>query len=543
MQFEDEVPNDMGGSHVQQERHYRMLKLYAALASLNSVSLGTAIGLVTQISPLVKDAFNLGGTEVSCYQASLGFFGIFGALSASTLMDPYGRLPSFVIASAAFLLGTGIVCSANGYVWLMIGTAIIGWASGVGLSIDAIYIAELSTRLQRGYFVTYSEIAISLGQLFGFACGFTVDISYGLLNKWRIIAACGAIPPALLLIAVTLILPESPRWLAVNGEPQKAKDVLIYALDVPQDDAEKLVHFMLHDKSVEITSHERGDPSAPLRENNKPSFIAFYLLFSAKTPAPIRLAIIIAVGVAASQMICGIDVITYNFSFFMASAGMTSSSMISGLIVVYGGIKLLAAIISANIIDKTGRRPLLVFSSISITFIICAISISFGLATPSLRGTAAFVTIIISLVYTHVFCFEIGLGPGCWLIPSEILFNKIRLPAMGLCTTTNRIITTLLVSTSFVFRDRLGWSGLFVWLTFTSAIGAIFLITQLPETAGKSLEEMYAYFESLSFERRQARASLLGVVVDDEKKRSSYYGSSSAVVTPLLATEADSDLQ
>lgn len=463
----------------------RKVDIYAGIASLNSVSLGIAIGLVSTVSPLVKKQFDLNGLELGAYQASLSFFAIFGAAAASLTLDPFGRRIPFMISSVLFMLGYLLEASAQGKGMLLFGSALAGIASGYGLAIDPIFIAEMSPVSKRGYYVTWSEISICAGELVGFLVGLSIDAAFdSTSSKWRVMCLCGIVSPLVLLLLVIFVLPESPRWLAVNGRGPEAIGILVDSLELPRPAAEKLVEDVQHDHSLENVR----EPT-PSCSSQGPLWSS--MIFSEN--AAIRYVVLVGVGTAVCQQLSGIDPVLFEFVFILNDIGITSSSSAYALLVLVGVLKLAAAISASRLLDRAGRRPLIV-SSAAVSAIILALLVATYALEDQIR---AFQATVVFLLTAFAVAFEIGLGPGCWLVPSEVFFNKIRLPAMGMATLSNRIVDSILISTATLVRQAVGWTGFFSWFAFTCLSAFLFLLVYLPETKGKSLEEMYDYVSTL----------------------------------------------
>jgi len=198
-----------------------------------------------------------------------------------------------------------------------------------------------------------------------------------------------------------------------------------------------------------------------------------------------------------ARRMSGTDAIFYNYVASLRAIGVGKNWKIYATLVAFGVLKISVALISMRLLDTVGRRPLLVFSGFATSATAFALAVAFAFATDA-KGHARIQVPVVALYFIYVASFEIGLGPGCWLIPSEIFYNSIRMRAMSLATFANRCATVGVVGTAIPIREAWSWSGYFAWFGSTCLVGATFLAVYLPETKGKSLEEMYAYFASLS---------------------------------------------
>ena len=532
-----------------------LVKVFASVVSVNSLALGTQIGLLSMMAPLLKKYFGLSGTEISVYQSAMLFAAIFGALGVSSLLDPLGRLNTLAFASGMFLIGTFIVAASWSYGMLLAGTAVIGIGAGAGLAIDPLYISEIAKSNDRGHFVTFSEIFIVFGQLFGFASGFLVTAFVPNTDRWRIIASTGALPPLFLLLAVAFVLPESPRWLAANGRTEDAMKVFQEDLAYSRAESEALVQRILKDLTdlqrqargssllteefsllfpfralallccseppagTTTTTTEALDEDAESSSADAPLLMSrsvldarhpwVGLMISLRTTPATRGSLSVAVGIAACQMLSGVDVVVFNLSFLMTAIGVTSPTVQTALFVLVGLCRFVTALVVANYLDKVGRRPLVLGSAFGNCLLLAAMASAMAIfMSDDSKGSTPAVTMILLVCLASV-AFEAGLGPGTWLVSSEVLFNKIRLPALGLATATNRFVDAVLVASSFLVRELLGWTGLFAVLALLSVFVVAFVFVHLPETANKSLEDMFDYFD-----QREAQKSAVAALAE-----------------------------
>lgn len=414
-------------------------------------------------------------------------------MASSLLLDSFGRRSAFVVSSILYLIGSLVQATANSYAMLALGMTFIGLASGYSLAIDPMYIAELSPVEIRGYYVTWPEVALSIGRVLGFVSGLLVNVTFSSISlRWRVLSLTLMASPLLLIIASITILPESPRWLAVNGRTQEAISILLDDVGISRAAAERLVDDVLKDQSLtKIKSSSSPGHDATV-------FASWTSLLRSPDPV-IRHMLLVGIGASICPKLSAIDPVLFEFLFIVEGVGITSTWLSSLLLVGAGVIKLLASILSALVLDKVGRRPVLVGSAALSFVLLSAVAVTFGSASLSHGG---FSTLVMVLICLYIFFYELGVGPGSWLIPSEVFYNKIRVPAMGMATVSNRIVFTILVGTAVSLETRFGWVGFFFCYSITSAISLAFLFVYLPETSGKRLEEMYDFFSGIVASKR-----------------------------------------
>ena len=465
------------------------VRFLAGLACLNSVALGFQIGAVSAAAPLIQDTYDLNSFQLEMYEAAISAAAIFGAVLAGVVSEPVGRLKAFQISSVLFIAGSLMQAVSFGYYMLMVGVGIVGVAVGFGLSVDPIYIAEISPQGDRGYFVTWSEIAITGGQVLGFAVGLLIEVIFSSWSgSWRVIIGCGALTPVALFLAVAFVIPESPRWLAIHGRVDEARAVLA-GLGLSRGAVDRTLE--------DIAEEQRIAPAEDA------SVVGLLTQRRALKPAVKRI-LLVGVGAAVAQQLSGCDAIFYNFLFSLEAVGINSTWISYSILLGLGVVKLCTAILSCHLLDSVGRRPLILASATGTAATLYVLALFYASCT-TLKGNVAYQAGIIFFYYVYVFVFELGLGPGCWLIPSEVFYNAIRMRAMTLATFANRCTTTGVVATAISIEDAWSWAGYFAWYASTAAAGAAFLWIYLPETKGKSLETMYAHFEAITGSEEHSR--------------------------------------
>jgi MFS family permease len=284
----------------------------------------------------------------------------------------------------------------------------------------------------------------------------------------------GMIPPACLILAVVFIMPESPRWLVSKNRLEESKRVL--EMIYPQDhDVDQIV------ETIRVTMH---------KENNMNHAIG-WKMFLRPSPSMARM-LMVGLTILVMQQACGIDAILYYLMDVFAQAGITSSLYQSLMLIFLGFIKLIFVFVASFYFDKKGRRSVLFVSLSGMALSLLLVSFSFFFEsswTPALSITG---------LALYLAFFSSGLGPGAWLVPSEVFANSIRAKAMSVGTFLNRATATVLASTFLSLANAISWGGFFLLLCGLCLATLLFLFIYLPETKGRTLEEMTKLFAEIT---------------------------------------------
>ena len=391
---------------------------------------------------------------------------LLGVMVSGSMSDKYGRKPLMIVASILFTLaavGTGFADSINIFVfWRIIGGVGIGIAS----NLSPMYIAEIAPSESRGKFVSINQLTIVLGilaaQIVNMLLAETIVDGTVLLDSWnvqwgwRYMFWAGAVP-ALVFFGLILIIPESPRWLASQYKYEKAKSIFtkIGGLKFAIDQIEEL-------KSTASSIKEK---------------VSYKMLFDGKMPKILLLGIVIA----AFQQWCGINVV-FNYAQEIFSAAGYGVSDILFNIVITGLTNVIFTFLGMSLVDRLGRRTLMLFGSIGLACIYAVLGACYYL---SVSGT-----VVLVLVIAAIACYAMTLAPVTWVVLSEIFPVKIR--AMAMAVSTFSLWTACFVLTySFPILNRsLGSYGTFWLYGIICFAGYLFLRIYLPETKGKSLEQI-----------------------------------------------------
>jgi len=391
---------------------------------------------------------------------------LIGALLAGVYSDRYGRKKMLILAALFFTVssyGTGVV---DHFTWMVIWRLIGGFGIGIASNISPVYIAEVSPAEVRGRFVSFNQLTIVLGILVAQLVNWQIG-DYYMPDKntlpaesiewaWRWMFWAELIPAGLFLI-LSFIIPESPRWLAVNNKRAAAKKVFVQIGGEAYSENELLAIDNLHN-----TNDSKTDWGALFKPN-------------------VRKILIIGVVLAVFQQWSGINVI-FNYAHeIFSAAGYTVSDVLMN-IVVTGVTNLVFTFVAIFTVDRWGRKALLYTGSIGLAVIYSVLGTCYYFQVSGLP--------MLLLVVLAIACFAMSLGPVIWVVLSEIFPVKIRGAAMAVATFFLWAACFVLTYTFPILNKNMGASGAFWLYSGICIAGFIFIRSRLPETKNKSLEEI-----------------------------------------------------
>jgi len=434
----------------------------AACATINSVNLGFDIGVNSGVGMLVQEDMGLTDWELGVFMGSIHFVAAVGGFMSHEITDRLGRRLSFLVAQVIFLIGIAILCCAQSYTQLLFSRVFLGLAIGVSLALGPLYISELAPAGHRGKLTTWSEIAINVGILIGFIVNWVfADLPHGV--NWRVMVACGAVLPCVLIVLSLTVLPESPRWLIAKGQLPEAEEVLT-STHPPGEDIATLVNGIRHQAEEDAGNADRG--WEPLLRPDE---------FT-------RRMMMVGIGVAFAQQVTGIEsVVMYSPEIFKRAGVATNVKELFVATILVGVVKTLCIIVAACHLDSWGRRPLLLLSMAGMSSSLLLLSAGFHLDISMLAASA---------VLLYVSFFSLGIGPICWLFAAEVFPVHIRAKAMSVATTVNRLGSGTVALTFLPLADILGFAGYFLLFAFLILVCGVIQYFTVPETKGLTLEEI-----------------------------------------------------
>ncbi len=413
----------------------------------------------------ITDNAGLSGWANSC--ALVGCF--VGAVLAGGSSDKFGRKKLLLLAALLFTvtsIGNALAATFTIFVcWRILGGLAIGLAS----SLSPMYIAEIAPAQMRGRLVSVNQLTIVIGILAaqfinwflvrklppGASDEFIRNSWYG-LQGWRWMFGLTAVPALLFFLGMFLV-PESPRWLVRSGQSTAARNILLriggerYSAEALQEIQSTLV---------------QDTARINFRELLRPKLVK---------------VLILGVCLAVFQQWCGINVIFNYAEEIFRAAGYDISTVLKN-IAWTGSVNMACTLITFGIVDRAGRRPLMLFGAGSLAVIYTTLGFCYH---ASVKGVP-----MLTLVLAAIGCYAVSLAPVTWVVISEIFPNRIRGAAMSVAVGALWIACFILTYTFPLLNSGLGAAGTFWLYAAICAAGFVFIFLKLPETKGRTLEQI-----------------------------------------------------
>jgi sugar porter (SP) family MFS transporter len=382
---------------------------------------------------------------------------VIGAFAGGFFADLIGRKKTLFLNLILFFIGIYTLTEASGFHSLMTGRLITGVAIGIASLAVPLYIAEIAPAETRGAFVSLNQLLITIGILIAYF----VSYMYAEKQDWRDMFAFGFIPLIIQFIGLFFI-PESPSWLISRGRRVQAEKVL-HRLHT--------AHPNLHLK--EIKKEEEIASKTSWRELFKPS---------------VRKPFLVGIGISVFQQITGINTVIYYAPKIFQLAGYQAAQTAIFATMLVGIVNVLFTILALWLIDRIGRRHLLMWGLVGMGASLAVLGISFIGGAQNIGMTA------VGGLMIYVAFFAVSLGPVAWLIITEIYPLGIRGRAMGVATLANWVCNYIVSLTFLSLIDTFG-TGYTFWLyTIICGLGLWFVYKMVPETKGKTFEEIQHFW-------------------------------------------------
>ena len=423
------------------------------IATMGGLMFGFDVAIISGAVPFIQPYFGWNELELGWGVSSLLVGAIIGAFGSGVLSDMFGRKKVLIVVALFFAASCTFTALATSSVMFISARLFGGLAVGAASVLSPMYVAEVAPPKNRGMLVSAYQLAIVLGIL----CSYTIN--YGLHNidnNWRWMFATGIVPSVLFFVGLFFI-PESPRWLYKAGRTTESLKVLTRIGGESLAKAEILeIAESLKGNSETVSSTDLLKPSA-------------------------RKVLIIGFILAVLVQISGINtVIDYAPKILLAAGVEINNALLQTSLV--GLINFIFTFVAIMFIDKAGRRSLYLIGSMGMVVTLLMLAVSFYL---KMEGIFTLICILMFIAF-----FASCIGPVFWTLVSEIFPNRIRGKALAFASFTQWIFNFLVVLLFPHFLASIGGAKTFLFLAVMSLLQWLFTYKYVPETKGKSLEEI-----------------------------------------------------
>jgi len=428
----------------------------AAVAALGGFLFGFDTGIISGALLFIKQEFGLSANLQQLVVGSLLLAAVVGALLGGPISDVWGRKRTLILAALIFGVGALVASFSPNLAVLVVARVLLGLAIGIASMIVPVYIAEIAPPRVRGALVSLQQFMITVGIM----VSYLVSYAFSGSGAWRWMLGVGMIPAAILFVGM-LPLPESPRWLLAKDRRQDALGVL------------------------RRIRHEEHNPEAELAEieavHKMQAGVSYQDLFRPS----VRPALVVGVGIAFINQMVGVNAVIYYAPTILKDAGFSSSAAILATTGV-GILNMLVTLCALLLIDRVGRRPLLLVGISGVLLALIVLGAAYLL--PGAPSGAGFLLVAGLLVY--IASFAASLGIAIWLLNSEVYPLEVRGKGAAAGAFTHWVLDFVIASTVLTLIATITPTGMFWFYGLFAILGIVFVLRRVPETKGKTLEEV-----------------------------------------------------
>lgn len=407
---------------------------------------------------MIKGQFSLTDSGLGTVAALLTVGCLIGALFTGSFTEKFGRKKVMIMTAVLYIISALGCALAESSAILIIFRILSGLAVGATSVVAPMYISEIAPAKNRGRLVSFNQFAITIGIVLAYIFDYLL-IGFG-ENAWRYMLAIPGLFGVLYLIFLIVKFPESPRWLLAHGKKEESIKVLTRI------------------GGATLVTEELPEMKSILLAEQKKEKMSVSELFKGKTGK----IVLIGTLIAAFQQITGINaVIMFAPDIFQAAGSVKSDSMMQAMIV--GMVNFLMTIVALWLVDKKGRKTLLLWGAVGM--IASLAYLSFEFSKPVQNGFGVMVALLVYISF-----FAASFAPVMWVIISEIYPNRIKGVAMSFSTAVSWLCTFLTVYFAPIIHGALGLQYLFGIFGVFSILAFVFVKIWIPETKGKSLEQI-----------------------------------------------------
>tara|TARA_R110000744_G_scaffold256325_3_gene371799 strand:+ start:9918 stop:11318 length:1401 start_codon:yes stop_codon:yes gene_type:complete len=455
-----------------------MIILVSCVATIGGFLFGFDSGVINGTVDGLQSAFNSDNAGTGFNVSSMLLGCAVGAFSAGRLADRFGRRPLLITAAVFFIIsawGSGVSTSSMEFVvYRILGGLAVGAASVMAPA----YISEIAPARFRGMLSSVQQVAIIFGLFSAFVSNYfladiagasTAEFWMG-FQAWRWMFWIELIPASLFLIAL-MFIPESPRYLVISKNTEKAKRVL----NALYGDTQGQSKFQEIDASLETQT------SAPKLTD-----------LIDKVSGKIRPIMWVGIGLAVFQQLVGINVVFYYGAILWQAAGFSESDALM-INVISGAVSIAAVFVTMFLIDKVGRKPFLLIGSIGMTITLGTMVYVFANSGLDANGNLSLGdqgVVALVAANAYVFFFNLSWGPVMWVMLGEMFPNQIRCSGLAVAGFAQWGANFIVTFTFPIFLASIGLAGAYSIYAIGALISIVFVFKLVQETKGKELEEM-----------------------------------------------------
>jgi SP family galactose:H+ symporter-like MFS transporter len=429
------------------------LRRWALAASLGGFLFGYQVGVVGGALLSVRRDFRMGALEQGLLVSLLPLGALVGSIVNGRLADAFGRRRTLMLDGVVFLGCTALAAVAPDLAVLLVARAVVGLAVGSVSAAVPLYLSEIAPPALRGRLVTTNQVLVTLGIL----AAYLVALAFP--GSWRTMFAAGVVPAVAFLLVMTPC-PETPAWLQAHGDEEGARRVLSQVVD--DREARRM-----------LDAQRAGPAPEPAARTRLRSIAGPPLL--------------IGLTLAVLQQLSGVNAVFSYAPSIMEKTGLSASSSILAALVV-AAVNVGATLVALPLVDRVGRRPLLLVSLAGMALALALLGLMF--TTAGGNGVA------LACLVAFIFAFELGMGPIFWLLIAEIFRPEAKATAVSACTAVNWLSN---FAVGLAFPSVAAWvgQGRVFWIFAAScALGLVFVHRFVPETKARIFPEIDAELRS-----------------------------------------------